>query len=134
MDSNDKSRYEVDGKDAKSCPRCQSEEIILRACLGSDGRLMLRMICNACGYECTLKKRDTKYKRTSGPLKKWADEVKARDNYRCILCGSTYRIEAHHILPVSHDHLRQYIFKINNGVTLCRDCHEKVHWGDQYAF
>lgn len=81
----------------------------------------------------------------------WFSRVIQRDGL-CKLCGSTKRLDAHHIKPLSTiikqitDNLTldadaMYHFVINhelvvdksleNGQTLCRECHKKVHlnWG-----
>jgi 5-methylcytosine-specific restriction endonuclease McrA len=55
----------------------------------------------------------------------WRKSVFERDNYTCLHCGQRGgRIEADHIQPFStHPNLR---FDINNGRTLCIDCHKKT--------
>lgn len=75
----------------------------------------------------------------------WRKSVFERDRYRCCDCGLGGYIEAHHIKPFaiiyrkifnpavsldenysnclnSHD-----LFDINNGKTLCQDCHKKQY-------
>lgn len=57
----------------------------------------------------------------------WKRKVKERDGC-CVLCGSKERLEADHIRPRSlYPELK---LDINNGRTLCRDCHKKT---DTYA-
>lgn len=54
----------------------------------------------------------------------WKAQVFVRDNRRCVLCGSRERIEADHIKPFStYPGLR---FDVDNGRTLCHDCHRKT--------
>lgn len=50
-------------------------------------------------------------------------QVKLRDGYRCVTCGSAERLEAHHIVPVSAggEHT------LENMVTLCHHCHREHH-------
>lgn len=45
--------------------------------------------------------------------------IKARDNHRCVKCGSTDRINVDHIIPVGLGGQRD----IQNGQTLCHACH-----------
>lgn len=56
----------------------------------------------------------------------WRKTVFARDDYICQECGSSgCYIQAHHIKPwAEYEDLR---FDINNGITLCKDCHMKLH-------
>ena len=65
------------------------------------------------------------YRCTTPKYIAWRDEVFARDNYTCQLCGKTgVRLEAHHIYPFRDYPDRQ--FDIDNGITLCSGCHYKV--------
>ncbi len=61
------------------------------------------------------------------PQYKWAKEVKEMDGRRCVYCGSSERLEAHHIKPV---HIYPKLgLTVENGVTLCRKCHIIIHLG-----
>lgn len=54
----------------------------------------------------------------------WRRAVFIRDNRKCVWCGSSKSIEADHIKPFStYPELR---FDINNGRTLCHECHVKT--------
>lgn len=54
----------------------------------------------------------------------WKGEVFKRDNRTCVWCGSTESIEADHIKSFSeYPELR---FDVNNGRTLCHDCHSRT--------
>jgi len=56
----------------------------------------------------------------------WKKAVKERDGY-CKSCGDRKKLHAHHILPfATHPHLRT---SIENGITLCKGCHTKLHRG-----
>jgi len=62
----------------------------------------------------------------------WSILVKHRDNYTCQWCGAVNAIfNAHHIVPkgVLHNKLAGYI-ALENGVTLCKGCHFRAHYGD----
>lgn len=57
----------------------------------------------------------------------WRKAVYERDNWTCQICGKKCGrdIVAHHIFPFKdYPHLR---FAVNNGVTLHRKCHTKLH-------
>lgn len=58
----------------------------------------------------------------------WRKAVFERDGYKCIWCGSDKKIQADHIKSFAlFPELR---FAIDNGRTLCEDCHKKTStWG-----
>lgn len=55
----------------------------------------------------------------------WAKVVKSRDGNRCIYCGSTEKLETHHIK--SRTKFPADALDIENGVTLCHRCHYTAH-------
>jgi len=64
--------------------------------------------------------------RKSVELRLWREAVFARDNWTCQECGERGGIlNAHHIQNFSqHSELRT---AIDNGITLCKRCHQKRH-------
>lgn len=60
-------------------------------------------------------------------LRCWSRFIRARDDYRCVLCESRNGLAAHHVIRRSFWERLQ--FQAGNGVTLCRRCHGKVHSG-----
>lgn len=62
--------------------------------------------------------------------RKWKRDCQRRDGWRCGLCGRQYakyseNPHVHHRAPFSaHAELRS---ELDNGITLCRDCHRIVH-------
>jgi len=76
--------------------------------------------------------------------RQWRDDVFTRDDYTCQYCGdnSGGNLNAHHIKSFK-DILQKYeitntkqandcaeLWNINNGVTLCGECHRKLHQGE----
>ena len=64
--------------------------------------------------------------RKSLEAKLWREAVFKRDGYICVLCGDNKggNLEADHIKPWSlYSELR---FAIDNGRTLCHECHQKT--------
>ena len=71
--------------------------------------------------------------------RKWMDAVKQRDGNKCVKCGSTEKLESHHIKPFmkvieenniqSRDDARfcKELWDISNGITLCEKCHYEEH-------
>lgn len=58
-------------------------------------------------------------------LRQWSRFIKERDSYRCVCCESENGIQAHHIV-------RKTLYpwgavETGNGITLCRECHSRVH-------
>ncbi len=50
---------------------------------------------------------------------------RTRDYNTCQICGSTHSVEGHHIFDYSFGGAAH----VDNIVTLCHDCHRKVHNG-----
>ena len=73
--------------------------------------------------------------------RQWRCDVYTRDNFICQDCGQRSGIlNAHHNKELT-EIIREYkiislkealeceeIYNINNGITLCRDCHKKRHY------
>jgi len=64
--------------------------------------------------------------RNSNKYINWRKEIFYRDKYKCVECGKTNcKLNAHHILSFSK--YKNKRFDINNGITLCEECHKKKH-------
>jgi len=58
----------------------------------------------------------------------WRNEVYKRDNWTCRICGKKCKakdIIAHHLQLFSE--FPELRFVVDNGITLCRSCHLKLH-------
>jgi len=82
--------------------------------------------------------------RTSDKYKEWRKKVFERDNYTCQSCGRISKIgdkvilECHHKIPLSvlleENNIKNMndaidskcIFDVENGLTLCKECHKKT--------
>ena len=80
-------------------------------------------------------KEPNKSLRWSKEMKDWRKAVYKRDNYTCQMCGNRSSkdnaviLNAHHIERfVDNENLR---FDINNGITLCEDCHKLTYWKEK---
>lgn len=54
--------------------------------------------------------------------RKFRLQVLKKDDFKCVRCGSEYNLQIHHI-----DYQRIGKEKIQDCVTLCRNCHEIIH-------
>jgi len=76
-----------------------------------------------CNFWKNGKTEETQLIRCSLEYKLWRTRVFKRDNYQCVLGGNAHgtKLEADHIKPFAlYPELR---FDVNNGRTLCEDCH-----------
>lgn len=57
----------------------------------------------------------------------WRRQVFERDNYTCQCCGDNKggNLRAHHIINYTED--KNQRTSLNNGITLCENCHKKFH-------
>lgn len=55
----------------------------------------------------------------------WAKRVKEKDVFTCQVCGSKEKLIAHHLNSYATDENRR--LDVENGVTMCRDCHTDFH-------
>lgn len=64
---------------------------------------------------------------SSSAYKEWRGIVYKRDKYTCRHCGKKGRgdLHAHHIQPVATH--PESVFSVENGLTLCINCHTKLH-------
>lgn len=73
--------------------------------------------------------------RKSSEYRNWRKSVFARDNYKCVDCGKNSKeLQADHIKPFAL--YKEKRFDINNGRTLCIDCHRKTetYWSKLFKY
>ena len=56
----------------------------------------------------------------------WREAVFKRDGGACRICGAREKIEVHHIRPVRDVINTLLIYDIDNGITLCHECHSRT--------
>ncbi len=106
------------------CENCGSDKIYFL-----QKGYQLRYVCTECARWSDPVKHSKK--RIIRPdQKNFRENVLRLYNSRCVICGG-FAEEAHHVIPVSVGNsisLPEYwIWSINNGVALCRNCHRKWH-------
>ena len=63
-------------------------------------------------------------------LMQWSKTIKKLDNNMCKLCDSKEMLNAHHIQ--SKKEFPKIALDLDNGITLCKDCHSKTHGYEIY--
>lgn len=130
---NDKKSELISGEDAPgwkggrkvetSCEFCDAKFKLYKSRLEGRGA---RFCSNECKYQHLsdeLSEPGADIRHTS-EYRTWRQKVKERDG-ECVRCGSCENLHAHHITPVSED--ESLATDIDNGETLCSDCHAEEH-------
>ncbi len=65
----------------------------------------------------------------SPKYRRWRKAVFARDGYKCVLCGSKGKLNAHHIVRWADCPALR--FATSNGCCLCVDCHDNKVTGNE---
>jgi hypothetical protein len=98
----------------------------------------LKNTAKFCSRICMNKNKDkgktleSKKIRTSLKYRKWRDLIFKRDNYTCLICGIRNNKSVGKTIYLNADHIKPFAlfpalrFDINNGRTLCKDCHKKT--------
>lgn len=96
------------------------------ACGGAVVRMGLTTYCASCGTIHAAQRAAPKEERNNAPYKRWRAKVRHRDGHRCRFrgCGSTDRLETHHIRRWADDPKLRY--DPANGITLCFHCHHAI--------
>lgn len=72
--------------------------------------------------------RPNKQQRNTKEYIEWRTNVFKRDNFTCQICGQVGRIlNAHHIKSFAK--YKKLRHTVSNGITLCKECHKRVHKG-----
>lgn len=64
-------------------------------------------------------------RRCTKGYKTWRRQVLSRDNWMCQKCGEEKKLIAHHIK--AYQSYKELRMDVNNGITLCHNCHIDVH-------
>ena len=109
------------------CPKCGSPNICYTYVICSNDSIQYRCECADCRWIVPVPHEENVNKDRIALNRRnaWAYEVKERDGFACRLCGSTEGIEAHHIVPWDADPGQR--FNPENGITLCRLHHDRIH-------
>lgn len=130
---------------SKNCKFCFKNKILKNyTCIVCNNKTNKSKIVKTCSKKCNniyLKNKvkgknnpnwkggilnENKKIRSSEEYKIWRNNVFIRDNFQCQDCNKKGgNLHAHHIKSFSK--FKELRFDINNGLTLCFDCHKKLH-------
>lgn len=108
-------------KKTKSCG-CLKKEISINT-LKNHGYLNKGK--NNPNYNHLLTKEERLANRYISEYNEWVKNIYSRDNYKCRLCNSKNKINAHHL--DGYHWCKERRFDISNGITLCYNCHINFH-------
>lgn len=111
-----------------------SQDTKLKMSNASKGRIPVNVFKAGKEHPFWNEDRTDQRERKTPEYKEWRILVLKRDNYQCQICGERPGKGKRIVLDV--DHIKgfaqypEHRVDINNGRTLCRDCHKKTHnWG-----
>lgn len=121
------------GKKGKHYPQLQRARIAVCPVCGKEFRAVhdwTKRVSVYCSKECWSKRGRKKYMKPNPPeYREWKRNVFKRDNYTCQRCGAKKNLEAHHVKEkINFPELK---YDVENGVTLCHECHKKT---DNYGY
>lgn len=77
-------------------------------------------------YSLVVNKITSKRNRSASKYRRWRTAVFERDHYTCCSCGiKGTKLNAHHVKCWAY--FPKLRFSINNGITLCEQCHKRLH-------
>jgi len=107
------------------------EECIEVACMSEidkdrkrAARVMMELICGKQNANNMLEGRAVVTNRGDALVRRWRNKVIDRDMF-CQNCGDNKNLHAHHISRWIDDPVNR--INVENGITLCADCHVKLH-------
>ena len=62
---------------------------------------------------------------TTAAILSWSRTIKKRDGKKCTWCNSTENLVAHHIWHKAY--CPESALDVDNGITLCHECHKEQH-------
>jgi len=83
----------------------------------------VRNRCGPCGRDYDQRHSVERRARNSAKWQRARAAARRRDGERCQQCGSSERLQVHHIVPLSEGGDR---YALSNLVTLCQSCHARV--------
>jgi len=118
----------------KTCPNCRGQlrkapTLICQFC-GNPFPQRGGRPTKYCGKECryaAARKIHSKPNHRTWQYKRWRRQVFKRDNYTCQDCEATTKLQSHHLQSINEYPALAYT--VNNGITLCTDCHTLAHGG-----
>lgn len=79
-------------------------------------------VCRWCKQE---RRQSSYWARNCGEYYGWRKAVLIRDDYTCQKCSEINNLQAHHVESWLYNPDKRFV--LDNGVTLCQECHQQVH-------
>lgn len=113
------------------CMYCGKDLTYIHICNGGNSA---EGICTHCHRHFAIQHEADPMKRNPIGQHRWASDVKGNAGWKCQKCGAQFpedsaELHAHHIWEY-----RKYpeaAFSRWNGVSLCKECHQRLHAGDK---
>ena len=95
---------------------------------GYEGTKRLTHLTHSCNwYKMNLTEKDRINRRNIPEYRKWAQDVKKKDNYTCQKCLQRGKGEIHSHHKNGWNNFPKQRYFIANGTTLCKKCHVEFH-------
>jgi len=102
----------------------------------SKNKYIPRHFCDVC-LPIMMNNKGGTYKKARGkiqrkkPYREWREKVLARDNHTCVMCNKKGN-SVHHLIDLLEIIDKpEVLYDVNVGVTICRKCHNKIHWEEK---
>lgn len=118
---------------SNKCNKCWKDKLPKKYCVQCGVEILRHStVCLRChnkNQDKGLSKERIKFQ-ANKKWKKLRIQCFERDDYTCNICNNKDgELNAHHIL--SYKEYEDKRLELNNLMTLCRECHEELHWGKQ---
>ena len=125
--------YKSGRKDSVRCKECNSKILAQRGKEILDKLNSEQYGSSNPNWNPNLTDEERNSKRDNKQYREWRSKVFKRDNWTCQCCGDNKggNLNAHHLNSYTTDKDNRY--NVENGITLCVECHKKFHMLYEYG-